>query len=126
MQAKLLEKLHRMKAGCDTLTGWRRVLGTDFDEVRPLLVKVTGECADTYPCPITGVSLLVREKQGGDGYVAFATGDDAGGDNEDLELSWDDVQAWVLDEAKVLEVREKGKPDSFWRLRKRHGERKAL
>ncbi len=103
-QVKLLEKLERMNGGRDSLAGWRRVLGADFDEVRPLLAAVTGERASTYPCPVFGTSLMVRERLGGNGYVAFASGDDAGADDEDLMLTWEDVQAWALDEGKIEEL----------------------
>jgi hypothetical protein len=103
-QVKLLEKLERMNGGRDSLAGWRHVLGADFDEVRPLLASVTGERASTYPCPVFGTSLMVRERLGGNGYVAFASGDDAGADDEDLMLTWEDVQAWSVDGKKLEEA----------------------
>lgn len=98
-QAKLHNRLKLMQGSSASMAGWQRLLGADFDEARPLLVKVTGECVSTYPCPISGVSLLVREKPDGDGYIAFATGEDAGWDDEDLDLSWNDVQVWTLDKS---------------------------
>lgn len=103
-QVRLLEKLERMSGGRNSLAGWRRVLGADFDEVRPLLTAVTGERASTYPCPVFGTALTVREQLGGNRYVAFASGDDAGTDDEDLDLTWEDVQAWAVDGKKLGEA----------------------
>lgn len=84
----------------DSLAGWRERFGETLAVIRPFLVPCTGERVNGYPCPLTGIRLQVREKQGG--YMAFPSGEQAE-DTDDLELKWDDVQAWRLDEDRIVD-----------------------
>lgn len=86
--------ISRLRQAREPLAWWQRHLGPAFERVRRLLVPCPGIAGKSYPCPDTGVRLQVRES--GAGYVAFATGD-AAEDVPDVNLRWEDVQAWRID-----------------------------
>jgi ElaB/YqjD/DUF883 family membrane-anchored ribosome-binding protein len=104
MDPSILQKLMALPSASESLAGWKVLLGEDFEEVRPHLLPCHGEHVGGYPNPEGGGWLTVRES--GDGYVAFATGDEAEV-VDDVRLVWDDVQAWRLDlKARLSEIRE--------------------
>lgn len=94
MHRSVWETICCLRQALEPLAWWKRYLGAAFDGARPLLAPCEGVAAKSYPCPVSGARLTVRETGGR--YVAFATGD-AAGDVPDLDLSWEDVQAWRLD-----------------------------
>jgi len=78
----------------ECLAWWRLVLGADYDAARAFLKPCLGLAATSFPCPDTGLRLTIRETAGR--FRAFPTGEDAS-DADDLDLNWDDVQAWQVD-----------------------------
>ena len=87
--------ISRLRQAREPLAWWKHFLGSGFDTVRPFLIPCVGVAGDSYPCPDSGVRLTLREASGG--YVAFPTGD-AAEDATDRLLTWEDVQAWRLDQ----------------------------
>jgi len=84
--------------GC--LEELKQLLQEDFETLKHFIYKVPGKVATSYPDPVWGCLLLVRQKLDG-GYVAFPTGEDAGINEEDVVLTDEDVQMWSLDVAAV-------------------------
>jgi len=98
MNPSIWTRIALLRSANESLAWWRGRLGDGFEAVRPYLVPCTGVRATGYLCPTTGLRLQVREKR--DGYVAFPTGENAE-DADDIDLVWDDVQAWRLDVAAL-------------------------
>lgn len=94
MDPNIASKLATLPSASESLAGWRLLLGVDFDEVRPHLLRCHGKRVGGYPNPEGDGWLTVRES--GDGYVAFASGDEAE-DFEDVRLTWEEVQSWRVD-----------------------------
>ena len=127
--------IFRLRQAREPLAWWRHHLGPEFESLHRLLTPCPGVAGKSYPCPDTGIRLQVRES--GAGYVAFATGDVAE-DVPDLNLQWEDVQAWRLDRAALrrdlsaaLELTgcpadETGSDVEFAGFCDRHGQRKRV
>ncbi len=87
-------RLAQWRSAEDSLDRWRMCLDEAFEAFKPFLRRCPGVHVKGYDCPVSGARLVVRERKAG--FVAFATGDDAGY-VDDQYLSWDDVQAWRVD-----------------------------
>ena len=92
------EKVALTRPGYEVLAWWKRAFADEYARVEPLLVRCIGVAGNRYPEPRTGYSLTIRETNGK--WRAFPTGDRCE-DFEDQILTWEDVQAWRVDWAKV-------------------------
>jgi hypothetical protein len=89
------KKLRSCQNVSQPLAWWEQVFGRDFPTVHPFLEPCIGQRANEYPCPDdSAVSMEVREF--GEAYRAVPTGEFAD-DFDDIELLWEDVQAYRID-----------------------------